>query len=309
MRIKFTLNNHSGCTKCFDFFCGLCGNSFATKLKWNSHPCQNVMRPNAMDKKKRPINQIVLKDCLQGLSELPNESADIIICDPPYNIGKDFGNDSDKQIFSDYLIWCEKWIVECVRVLKPTGTMYIYGWSETLAHLSVRVPISFRWIVWHYANKVSPSLNFWQRTHESILVCYKQKPTFNRDDVREPYSNHYLESNGKVRKATKGRFSDGTKKTVYKVHPKGALPRDVLKIPALAGGAGSNERVDHPTQKPLALCRKLIEASRNKVGDTFLLVPFAGSSSECVSAQSLGVSFLGFEINPEYVSLSNERLL
>jgi site-specific DNA-methyltransferase (adenine-specific) len=139
-------------------------------------------------------------------------------------------------------------------------------------------------------------------------VCYKQKPTFNRDDVREPYSNQYIHSNGKVRKATKGRFSDGTKKTVYKVHPKGALPRDVLKIPALAGGAGSNERVEHPTQKPLALCRKLIEASRNKVGDTFLLVPFAGSGSECVAGQALGVSFLGFEINPEYVSLSNERL-
>ena len=286
MRIHFTLQNHPGCTKYVDFSCG----------KSFGHVEQKQM------------NHIVLKDCINGLSELPNECADIIICDPPYNMGKDFGNDSDKQVFADYLVWCEKWIRQCVRVLKPTGTMYIYGWSEVLAHLSVRVPIPLRWIVWHYTNKVSPSLNFWQRTHESILVCTKENPIFNRDEVREPYSKNYFRSHGKVRKATKGRFSNGTKKTVYKVHPKGALPRDVLKIPTLAGGAGSAERVDHPTQKPLELCEKLIAASRNNDGETFMVVPFAGSGSECVAAQSLNVSFLGFEINPEYVSLSNERL-
>ena len=166
-----------------------------------------------------------------------------------------------------------------------------------------------RWIVWHYTNKTVPSLNFWQRTHESILCCYKNKPVFNRDDVREPYTDTYLKNAaGKTRRATKGRFSNGEKETTYTAHEKGALPRDVIKISALAGGAGKKERVNHPTQKPLELCEKLVNASRNSEGDTMVVVPFAGSGSECVAAKKLGVKFVGFEINEEYVALANTRL-
>ena len=113
---------------------------------------------------------------------------------------------------------------------------------------------------------------------------------------------------GKKRKATKGRFSKGDKETIYKAHAGGALPRDVIKIAALAGGAGRKERVNHPTQKPLALCEKLIKAAMNKEGDTMVVIPFAGSGSECVAAKKLEVSFIGYEINPEYVALCNERL-
>ena len=89
---------------------------------------------------------------------------------------------------------------------------------------------------------------------------------------------------GKKRKPTKGRFSKG-KETVYKAHDKGALPRDVVKVSALAGGAGRKERVNHPTQKPLELCNKLISASMNIDGDTLVVVPFVGSGSECVAAK------------------------
>ena len=258
-------------------------------------------------------NQIFLQDCIQGIRQLPNESTDIIICDPPYNIGKDFGNNSDKQEFNAYIAWCDEWIRECLRVLKPNGTMYIYGFSETLAFLRTQTHLTschVRWLVWHYTNKVVPSMNFWQRTHESILCCYKEKPVFNRDDVREPYTESFLKNAaGKPRKRTPGRFSNGEgEETVYTAHENGALPRDVIKVPALAGGAGKKERVNHPTQKPLALCEILIKASRNKTGETLLLVPFAGSGSECVAAKKLEVDFIGYEINEEYIQVALERM-
>jgi len=255
-------------------------------------------------------NKIHHLDCIVGMQQLDNECADIIICDPPYNIGKDFGNDSDKQATDAYLSWCDLWIKECLRILKPAGTLYIYGFSETLAFIRTRIRCNVRWLIWHYTNKVTPSLNFWQRTHESILCCYKNKPVFNRDDVREPYTDTFLKNAaGKVRKATKGRFSDGVTETVYNAHEGGALPRDVIKLPALAGGAGAKERVDHPTQKPLSLCETLIKASRNKEGATLLIVPFAGSGSECVSAKKNNIDFIGFEINNEYIELANGRLV
>lgn len=252
--------------------------------------------------------KVVKEDCIEGMKKIKDESVDIVICDPPYNIGKDFGNNSDKQKMDDYLVWCDDWIRECIRILKPAGTLYIYGFSEILAFIRVRININVRWIIWHYTNKVTPSLNFWQRTHESILCCYKDKPVFNKDDVREPYTDTFLKNAaGKVRKATKGRFSNGEKETTYTAHANGALPRDVIKISALAGGAGKKERVNHPTQKPLELCEKLIKASKNGE-DTVLVVPFAGSGSECVAAKKHNIHFIGYEINEDYVDLCNERL-
>jgi site-specific DNA-methyltransferase (adenine-specific) len=254
-------------------------------------------------------NKIYNEDCITGMKKIKNESVDIIICDPPYNIGKDFGNNSDKQKMDDYLIWCDIWIAECLRILKPEGTLYIYGFSEILAFIRTRVSCNVRWLIWHYTNKVTPSLNFWQRTHESILCCYKNTPIFNRDDVREPYTETFLKNAaGKTRKPTKGRFSNGDKETTYTAHEGGALPRDVIKVPALAGGAGKKERVDHPTQKPLTLCDTLIKASLNKNSETLLVVPFVGSGSECVSAKKNNINYIGFEINNDYIVIANERL-
>ena len=70
---------------------------------------------------------------------------------------------------------------------------------------------------------------------------------------------------------------------------------------------GKKERVNHPTQKPLELCETLIKAYKNG-DDILLVVPFAGSGSECVAAKKLNINFIGYEINEEYVKLCNERL-
>jgi site-specific DNA-methyltransferase (adenine-specific) len=259
-------------------------------------------------------NIIYNEDCIIGMKKILSNSVDIIICDPPYNIGQNFGNNSDKQQMSEYFVWCDLWIAECLRVLKQQGTLYIYGFSEILSFIRTRIDsnIHVRWIVWHYTNKVNPSLHFWQRTHESILCCYKETPIFNRDDVRVPYSDVFLQNiAGKVRKTTTGRFhnENSTNETKYTAHEGGALPRDVIKIPALSGGSGKKERVDHPTQKPLQLCNTLIRASMNKDYPTLLVVPFAGSGSECVSAKENNVDFIGFELNPQYIQIANERLI
>ena len=211
--------------------------------------------------------------------------------------------------------------------------MFIYGFSEILAYLSVEIPINKRWLIWHYTNKNVASLNFWQRSHEAIICAWKNKPIFNRDDVREPYTEGFLNgAAGKVRKGTAGRFSSNGKETVYNAHAGGALPRDVIKIPALAGGAGMNERwfmcktcnnqifeprelkkhadheiIKHPTQKPLELSKKLVMSATPKKNGV-VLVPFVGTGSECVAAKELEQNYIGFEINPDYIKMAETYL-
>ena len=191
---------------------------------------------------KLPLNKIILGDALSGLKKLPDESCDVIVIDPPYNIGKNFGNNIDKREFGEYVSWCKEWINECIRIMKPNGTMFIYGFSEILAYLSVEIPINKRWLIWHYTNKNVASLDFWQRSHESIICAWKEKPVFNRDEIREPYTEGFLNgAAGKIRKGTAGRFSSRGRETTYNAHLGGALPTDEIKKQALHGGRGVNE--------------------------------------------------------------------
>jgi site-specific DNA-methyltransferase (adenine-specific) len=277
-------------------------------------------------------NKIIKIDCIEGMSKISSDSIDTIVADPPYNIGKDFGNDSDKQEMSEYLEWTQKWIDESYRTLKDGGSLFVYGFSEILAHIFVNVNYNKKWLVWHYTNKTVPSLKDWQRSHESIIHIWKgDKKVFNLDDVREPYTDTFLKNAaGKKRKSTKGRF--GSKETVYNANDKGALPRDVFKVPALAGGAGGSERwfycndcqdafhpkekknhkehdfFTHPTQKPYELTKKLFMSSIPKEGKSNVIVPFAGSGSELVVARDLGCNFEGYELNEKYVELGNKWL-
>lgn len=277
-------------------------------------------------------NKAILVDVLKGLKKLPTASADIIIADPPYNIGKDFGECKDSMELSKYIKWCKKWISESMRVLKPNGTFYIYGFSEILAHIYCAANADYkRWLIWHYTNKNSAHLGFWQRSHESIVLLGHNKPQFNEDDIREPYTDIFLNNSaGKVRKGTISRFCKNGTETVYNAHANGALPRDVLKQPALAGGAWLNERayycktceliliggkekkshanheiVVHPTQKPLALTSRLIKAAKNPKDQNSVVVLFAGTGAECVSAIKEGCKVVSFDINSDYIAMSN----
>jgi site-specific DNA-methyltransferase (adenine-specific) len=282
-------------------------------------------------------NRVNSIDCIDGLSQIESDSVDCLIVDPPYNIGKDFGNNKTRKEMQDYISWCKEWLRECERILSPSGTMYIYGFSEILAFISIELTLPSRWLIWHYTNKTVPSLNFWQRSHESILCVWKSKESriFNRDEVREPYTENFVKgySGGKRKRPPGvGRFNTKGKdiETTYTVNKKGALPRDVIKVPSLAGGSGVSERyvyspslkklftnkqaknedlpdgIKHPTQKPTRLTQKLLDACigvQNK--NSKVVIPFGGTGSEGFVCQQKQLKWIAFEINEDYVTMSN----
>jgi|688.fasta_scaffold45273_8 site-specific DNA-methyltransferase (adenine-specific) len=279
---------------------------------------------------KDDYNKFHLIDIIDGMKKIPDNSVDIVLSDPPYNIGKDFGICKDNMELTSYLEWCDLWIDECKRIIKPTGVIYIYGFSEILAHISVRIDLPKRWLIWHYTNKTTPSYKGWQRSHESILYIWKDKPVFNRDAVRVPYTETFLKnSSGKKRTNTGTARFGNSSDTVYTAHENGALPRDVFtEISTLAGGAGReryflykgvvypskeikkfpvDECIKHPTQKPSKLTEKLIKASLPEK-DGVVVIPFGGSGTEGVVCKRMGVDFIGFDINDEYIKLAEGAL-
>ncbi len=252
---------------------------------------------------RHPHGEIWVGDAIAWLRSLESESVDLIFADPPYNIKKAEWDSFESQ--QAYVDWSLQWIEQAARVLKPTGTLYICGYSEILADL--RLPASryfqgCRWLVWHYKNKANLGRD-WGRSHESILHFRKTRQfTFNIDAVRIPYGNHTLKY-PEHPQAASSQYGRGHPH-LWQPHPHGAKPRDVLEIPTTCNGM--HEKTPHPTQKPEELLRKIVLASSNP-GD-LILDPFIGSGTTAVVAEQLKRRWKGCDISVEYCHWAVERL-
>ena len=243
-------------------------------------------------------NKIYQGDSLELFKEIESESVDLIIADPPYNIGKDFGRVKDDLDINEYVTWCKKWIDESKRVLREKGSIFIYGIHKHICYLQCYLldigMVYGRVFIWHYENGWAVFKNAPTATYEPIL-WFRNSPSSTYHPIREPYKS-----------TERLKYKITKKGKVWTPNPEGRHGGDVWKIPTLAGRRFSDEKVDHPTQKPLALCDKIIRHFSNK-GD-LVLVPFAGSGSECVSALNNSRDFIGFEIEEKYITISKQRL-
>lgn len=250
---------------------------------------------------------IYVGDSLRWLSSLESESVDLVIADPPYNIHKAEWDSFESQ--QAYVQWSLKWIEQAARVLKPKGTLYVCGFSEILADIKLPALRFFegcRWLVWHYKNKANLRAD-WGRSHESILHFRKSKDfTFNVDDVRIPYGNHTTRYPERTQAETSqyGRGKGANNEQVWRPHPRGAKPRDVIEIPTTCNGM--HESTPHPTQKPEELFRRLVLASSN-VGD-LVIDPFLGSGTTAVVAEQLGRTWMGCDLSEDYCQWAIERV-
>ena len=241
-------------------------------------------------------------DSIEWMKTINDESIDMVFADPPYNIKKADWDDFGSQ--ERYIEWSMRWIEQASRILKPTGSLYVCGFSEILAdlkHPSMRYFSSCRWLVWFYRNKANLGKD-WGRSHESILHLRKKDVGhINYDDVRIPYGKHTLKYPDHPQ-ADSSQY--GRKGSHWTPNPLGAKPKDVVEIPTTCNGM--NEKTPHPTQKPEELLRKLILASSSE-GD-LVLDPFSGSGTTAVVASQLHRQWLACDENPEYNQWATQRL-
>jgi len=230
-------------------------------------------------------------DCVEGLTEIPNGVVDLIIADPPFNLGKDYGEEVNDSR-TDYFEWCDIWIKECFRILKGTGSFYHMNYPPNVGQLQCimnKYGFFQNSIIWK--NTKMPLKTKYVVGYQPILFYTKLEKghTFNRMAQTKK-----LET-----------FIPGCKK---KKQDMVAQLTDIWDdIPFVNGGCIPNKEVilepgttkkAHPCQMPVALVDRMIQFSSN-VGD-LVLDPFLGSGvtlSGCKRNNRVG---LGFEKNPKY---------
>lgn len=195
-----------------------------------------------------------ISDCCDLLARLPDESIQLIICDPPYNI---MLADWDKH--ENYIDWAAIWLKEAERVLKSTGNIAIFGGLQYQGEAGSGDLISIinymrqssnmllaNLIIWTYPNGMSAQ-RFFANRHEEIAWFAKSKEYyFDLDAVREPYDEKIKDIYRKDKRLNPDSIE------------KGRNPTNVWKISRLNGN--SRERVGHPTQKPRQVIKRLVRS-------------------------------------------------
>lgn len=256
------------------------------------------------------VNTIFHENCITGMSKLPSNSIDLVIADPPYNLSKG-GNwkwdnsvklsgmggnwnkameDWDSMTLDEYWLFTEAWLQEVKRVLKPSGSLWIFGTYHNMGILNVicqknNIEI-INEVIW-YKRNAFPNLSGRRLTasHETLLWCHVG------DKKREYYFDYEY--------SKEASFSEDNLKTT------GKQMRTVWDIP----NNKKREELEHgkhPTQKPLRILNRIINLS-SKPND-IIMTPFSGSGSECLAAKQLGRNYIGFEVKDEYYELSLRRL-
>ena len=138
------------------------------------------------------VNQVFCEDALAGLARIPDGSIDLILTDPPYNLGKDYGNASDQQSVEAYLAWTEQWIDAAIPKLKPNGSLYIFlTWRfapEIFVMLKKRMTMMNE-IIWdRRVPSMGGSVRSFSSVHDTIGFFARRKDYyFDLDAVRIPY--------------------------------------------------------------------------------------------------------------------------
>ena len=242
--------------------------------------------------------RIYNEDCIKGLSKISDNSIDLVLTDPPYCLGKDYGNQSDMLSPKQFLEWTEKWIIQVIPKLKATGSFYIFTtWRyapEIFSFMKKHLHM-INEIIWdRRVPSMGGSTRRFSSVHDTVglFVVDQTKYYFNIDAVRVPYDQE-------TKKARTRKIFEGSKWLEM-----GYNPKDVWSCSRLH--KQHKEREPHPTQKPLKIIDRMIKASSPENG--IILDPFAGSGTTIVSAIQNNRSGIGFEINPTYCQMSLQRI-
>ena len=246
-----------------------------------------------------PLNQIIQGDCVAGMNALPEQSVDLVFADPPYNLqlGGDLSRPDNSAVngvtedwdhfdtMDAYDLFTHDWLKAARRILKPNGSLWVIGSYHNIFRVGTVLQDQLFWIqndiIWR---KTNPMPNFrgtrFTNAHETLIWATKTenaRPTFHYDAMKMLNDGVQMRSDWTLPICTgreRLKKSDGTKA--------------------------------HPTQKPESLLHRVIMATSNP-GD-IIVDPFFGTGTSGAVAKKLGRSFIGFEMEEDYIMHAQRRI-
>ncbi len=254
------------------------------------------------------LDHIYQMDVIDFLNKLDNESLDLAIVDPPYNMSKDKWDTFNSE--KDYFDFTYKWLNLMIRKMKKSGSFYLfntpYNSAIILYYLKQYEDIYFKnWITWYKKDGFSSTRKKYVNNQETILFysLNENKYTFNSDDVRQPYL-----STSRIEAAkTKGILKNGKR---WFPNEQGRLCTDVWEITSQRHLQKQNGKIlkqEHPTPKPIEMIERMILASSND--NDIVLDLFSGTGTTSYVAKKLKRRYIGCELQSEYIEIINKRLL
>ena len=269
-------------------------------------------------------NRLILGNCVEKLRAIEPNTADLVYLDPPFftqrthsqstrDNSKEFRFDDRWESLEDYLNFISATLVECQRVLKDTGSIFLHCDKAASHHLRIQLDRIFGTlnfqseIIWSY-KRWSNAKKGLMNAHQTIFF-YSKTEHFKFNTFYNDYS-----ATTNVDQILQARTRNAAGKSVYKRDEEGkaivgsakqGVPlSDVWEIPYLNPKA--KERVGYPTQKPVLLLQRVVQIASEQ-GD-LVLDPFCGSGTALIAAKLLNRDYIGIDISQDAIDLSEKRL-
>jgi site-specific DNA-methyltransferase (adenine-specific) len=239
------------------------------------------------------INSIRNEDCLILLSKIPSNSIDLCFYDPPYFqiISEKWDNQWKDE--EEYLKWCNQWMIETVRVMKQSSSLYVCGTTKTNTFLKFKLQTEDRHPELTYQNEIIWCYNWggrrkdhFARKHENIWVWSKgKKAIFYPDPIRIPYT-----------------LKNPMNKD-YPLNPLGTVPVSWWQMQIVKT---SKEKQQHSAQKPEKMLERIIKA--HTLEEDTILDIFGGTFTTAVVAKKLKRNWISCDIDQKYCQIGQIRL-
>ncbi|PYK99600.1 MAG: site-specific DNA-methyltransferase [Verrucomicrobia bacterium] len=260
---------------------------------------ENVKVASHFNSKERAV--VFQGDCMDLLRQIPDESIQLVVTSPPYNIGKEYEN---RRHLNQYLEQQRMVIRECVRTLRKSGSIcwqvgnYVEDSSiipldavlyPAFSELKLRMRNR---IIWHFEHGLHCTNRFSGRYETIIWFTKTDDYYFNLDPVRVP------------QKYPGKKHFKGPKSGQYSCNPRGKSPGDVWTIPNVK--SNHVEKTQHPCQFPVELIERLVLSMTEE--DDWVLDPFLGVGTTIIAAMRHNRRGVGAEILPKYVDIALDRI-
>ncbi len=260
-----------------------------------------ITKESSLNSETDYTNTIINADMNKALKYIPDNFADLVIIDPPYNLTKNFnGYVFNAESEEEYEAYIDSILDSIYKKLKPNGSLYVCGDWKCTASLQRAISKKFtilNRITWQ-REKGRGAKHNWKNNMEDIWFAVKDE------------NNYYFDVDAvKIKRRVIATYKDNGQPKDWRAEEDGNFRLthpsnfwDDITVPFWS----MPENTDHPTQKSEKLYAKLILASSKE--EDVILDPFLGSGTTCVTAKKLNRKYCGIEMNEEYCLLAQKRL-